>query len=189
MEQQQFFTDIFDSDELDCAALLAYTTGFLPDALAHSTRERIEQRLAVVPWVYRSEMHRQTGEGAFVLCSFWLIEHLIREGEITRADKLLDAIIARASPLGLYSEEIDPATGDFLGNFPQAFSHLGLITAILNIERAKKDDDFARLPEHEKFQASVGRAVGVLGVIAGFWRVPKTLRLLFSSQSKWRKGH
>lgn len=132
-------------------------------------------------------MHRKTGEGAFILCSFWLIDHLIREGEMGRAEELLEAIVACASPLGLYSEEIDPTTGEFLGNFPQAFSHLGLITAILNLERAKNDRDFARMPEHEKFQASVGRAVGALGVIAGFWRVPNTLRLLFSTKSKWRE--
>lgn len=166
-------------------ALLAYTTGFLPDALARSTRERIEERLGALPWLYRSEMHRKTGEGAFILCSFWLIDHLVREGEIARAEQLLDAVIACASPLGLYSEQIDPGTGEFLGNFPQGFSHLGLITAILNVERAKRDPRFAHVPEHEKFQASIGPAVGILGVIAGFWRVPKTFRLLFSSKSRW----
>lgn len=186
-DQQQFLGAIFDQDELDCAALIAYSTGFLPDALARTTRKQIEKRLGAGPWLYRSEMHRKTGEGGFILCSFWLIDHLIREGEIARAEELLDAIIACASPLGLYSEEINPETGEFLGNFPQAFSHLGLITAILNLERAKKDPEFARMPEHEKFKAGVGRAVGVLGVIAGFWRVPRTLWLLFSSKSKWRE--
>lgn len=183
-----FFAEVFDDDELGCSALLAYTTGFLPDALARNTRERIEQRLGAFPWLYRSEMHRATGEGAFILCSFWLIDHLVREGDIARAEQVLDAIIARGSPLGLYSEQIDPGAGEFLGNFPQAFSHLGLITAILNVERAKRDPRFARMPEHEKFQASVGAAVGVFGVIAGFWRVPRTFRLLFSSKSKWRGG-
>lgn len=183
--------EALDDAELGCSALLAYTTGFLPDAIARKTREHIEEKLGagrggIIPlFFYRSETHRESGEGAFILCSFWLIEHLLREGEIGRADRLLEQIIAHASPLGLYSEEIDPATGEFLGNFPQAFSHLGLITAILNVERAKKDPKFARLPEHEKFQASVGPAVGVLGVIAGFWRVPRALRLLFRTRSKW----
>ena len=185
---EQFFSEVFESDDLGCSALLAYITGFLPDALARSTRERIEERLAAKPWLYRSEMHRESGEGGFILCSFWLIDHLLREGEIARAEELLDAIIARASPLGLYSEQVDPGSGEFLGNFPQAFSHLGLITATLNVDRARRDKEFARMPEHEKFQASVGAAVGALGVIAGFWRVPKTLRLLFVSRSKWRGG-
>lgn len=181
----QFLSELFDSDETGCSALLAYVTGFSPDELARGTRERIEQKLAAGPWLYRSEIHRKTGEGAFILCSFWLIDHLLREGEIARAERLLEEIVAHASPLGLYSEEIDPATGEFLGNFPQAFSHLGLITAILNVERAKRNAKFARMPEHEKFQNSVGAAIGVMGVIAGFWRVPGTLRLLFSTRSKW----
>ncbi|HSH39665.1 MAG TPA: glycoside hydrolase family 15 protein [Chthoniobacterales bacterium] len=184
-EGVEFLSEAFESERLDASSLLAYNTGFLADELARSTRERIEERLGTNGWLHRSDDDAQAGEGAFILCSFWLIEHLVREGKIARAERLLETIIARASPLGLYSEQFKPATGEFLGNFPQAFSHLGLITAILNVERAKKDRHFARMPEHEKFRASVGAAVGFFGVIAGFWRVPKTFRLLFSSKSKW----
>jgi hypothetical protein len=154
--------------------------------LARSTRQEIEAQLAVPPWLYRSTSHRATGEGAFVLCSFWWVDHLIREGNLARAEEMLEEIIAAASPLGLFSEEYDPGTGAFLGNFPQAFSHLGLIATVLNLEQAKKDPHFAVLPDHEKFQRSVGATIGVRGVIAGFWRVPRTFQLLFSRQSKWR---
>lgn len=175
-----------ESGDLGTSALLAYTTGFLPEAIARCTREEIERKLFVAPWLYRTVEHREKGEGAFVLCSFWLIDHLLREGEIARAEKLLEKIIAHASPLGLFAEEIDPATGEFLGNFPQAFSHLGLITAILNVEQSKRDRKFARLAEHEKFQRSVGVTIGIRGIVAGFWRVPRAMRLLFRTRSKWK---
>lgn len=69
-----FLADAFDGDSLDCSSLLAYNTGFLPDAIAQSTRERIEERLGVSGWLYRSEKDKQEGEGAFILCSFWLID-------------------------------------------------------------------------------------------------------------------
>lgn len=173
---------------IDCTAFLAFTTGFLPESLARSTREEIERRLAVSPWLYRSDWHRHSGEGAFLLCSFWWIGHFIREGDLKRAETLLDQIIAAANPIGLYSEEIDPNTGEFLGNFPQAFSHLGVTSAILDLQRAKRDRRFAALPDHEKFRHSVGATIGVRGVIAGFFRVPRTIRLLFRTRSKWREA-
>ncbi|MGI9173352.1 MAG: glycoside hydrolase family 15 protein [Chthoniobacterales bacterium] len=100
---------------------------------------------------------------------------------------MLGQIITHVSPLGLLGEEIDPKTGAFLGNFPQAFSHLGLIQSILNLEWAKKDPGFYQLADHEKFQRSVGLTIGWKGVIAGFFRVPRTAVLFFSSASKWPK--
>lgn len=176
-----------EGDGLDAVALLAYTRGFLEHETGRMTREKIEKTLFEDGWVYRSRAHRGRGEGAFVLCTFWLIEHLIREGETDRAEQLLDRAIAAASPLGLFAEEIVPESGAFLGNFPQAYSHLGLISAILNMDAARRDASFARLPEHEKFKRGVGRTVGVRAVLAGFWRVPRTLKLLFASRSRWRR--
>lgn len=123
-----------------------------------------------------------------MLCSFWLINHLLKEGAVDRAEKILVQLLERISPLGLFSEEIDPQTGQFLGNFPQAFSHLGLIGAILNLDLAKRKPVLAGLSDHEKFERTVGPTVGVRGVIAGFFRVPKTLALVFSSRSKWQDG-
>lgn len=185
-EGRKYLAEQYGGDVIDSTALLAFTTGFLPGPLARSTREEIERRLAVGPWLYRSDTHRQSGEGAFVLCSLWRIGQLIREGELARAESLLEEIIAAASPLGLYAEEIDPVSGDFLGNFPQAFSHLGLIAAVLDLEQAKAQPGFAARPDHEKFQHGVGRTIGVRGVLAGFWRAPRTFWLLFSNRSKWR---
>ncbi|MET8516875.1 glycoside hydrolase family 15 protein [Streptomyces sp. NPDC005077] len=78
-------------------------------------------------------------EGAFVLCSFWLVDNLIGQGRIEAAEELYASLCARASPLGLLSEQINPSTGEFIGNFPQAFSHIGIIASGVNLARAKAD--------------------------------------------------
>lgn len=78
-------------------------------------------------------------EGAFVLCSFWLVDNLISQGRIEAAEELYASLCARASPLGLLSEQIDPTTGEFMGNFPQAFSHIGIIASGVNLARAEAD--------------------------------------------------
>jgi GH15 family glucan-1,4-alpha-glucosidase len=76
-------------------------------------------------------------EGAFVLCSFWLVDNLVGQGRIEEAEELYASLCARASPLGLMSEQIDPTTGAFTGNFPQAFSHIGIIASGVNLARAR----------------------------------------------------
>ncbi|MEV8593278.1 glycoside hydrolase family 15 protein [Streptomyces sp. NPDC052012] len=76
-------------------------------------------------------------EGAFVLCSFWMVDNLIGQGQLDKAEELYASLCARASALGLLSEQIDPTTGAFMGNFPQAFSHIGIIASGVNLERAK----------------------------------------------------
>lgn len=176
----------FETKEVDASELLAFTTGFLDRDEAVATREVIEARLATGPFIRRSELINHQ-EGSFLICTFWWINHLIMEGALERAEELLEQMIARGNPLGLYSEEIDPDTGDFLGNFPQAFTHLALIETVLNLEHAKRDPKFAALPDHEKFRKSIGATIGWRGVLAGFWRVPATFRLLFSKRSKWRE--
>jgi alpha,alpha-trehalase len=75
-------------------------------------------------------------EGAFVLCSFWLVENLARQGQLDEASELYASLCARASALGLLPEQIDPSTGEFAGNFPQAFSHIGVIAAGVTLARA-----------------------------------------------------
>ena len=80
----------------------------------------------------------QGDEGAFVLCSFWMIDNLALQGRIEEAQERFERMCNRTNVLGLLPEEIDPGTGDFLGNFPQAFSHLGMISSGFNLERAMR---------------------------------------------------
>ncbi|MTD57031.1 glycoside hydrolase family 15 protein [Amycolatopsis pithecellobii] len=75
-------------------------------------------------------------EGAFLLCSFWLVDNLAMQGRLDEAGELYASLCARASPLGLLPEQIDPSTGDFTGNFPQAFSHIGVIASGVTLARA-----------------------------------------------------
>jgi GH15 family glucan-1,4-alpha-glucosidase len=80
-------------------------------------------------------------EGAFLLCSFWMIDNLVLQGRTEEALEQFDTMCARTNALGLLPEEIDPGTGRFLGNFPQAFSHLGLISSGVGLWRAGVDKD------------------------------------------------
>lgn len=75
-------------------------------------------------------------EGAFLSCSFWLVDNLAKQGRVEEATELFTSLCARASPLGLLPEQIDPSTGEFAGNVPQAFSHVGVISSGINIAQA-----------------------------------------------------
>jgi GH15 family glucan-1,4-alpha-glucosidase len=133
------FTQAFDSEELDAAALLVPLVGFLPpsDERVLSTIDAIERELLEEGLVrrYRSFDGLRGREGTFVICSFWLVSALARAGRRERAEQLFDEIVRFANDLGLLAEEFDPRTGEPLGNFPQAFSHVGLITAAHDLDR------------------------------------------------------
>ena len=77
-------------------------------------------------------------EGAFLLCSFWLVDNLAQQGRLDEAMDLYCSLCSRAGTLGLLPEEIDPGTGAFLGNYPQAFSHIGVISSGVNLARLTK---------------------------------------------------
>jgi len=138
----------YETDSLDASTLLAPLFGFLAgdDPRMRSTVDAIADELTDDGFVlrYRTE-ETDDGlrgrEGSFLICSFWLVSALAVVGEIQRARDLMERLLRVASPLGLYAEEFDAATGRHLGNFPQAFSHLALIEAagrIILAERLKE---------------------------------------------------
>jgi alpha,alpha-trehalase len=147
-EARQAFAQSFDSDELDAAQLLMPILGFLPadDPRMRSTIEAIAADLTEDGMVlrYRNDEGLNadglTGEeGTFVICSFWLVTCLAKAGEVERARALFDQLAGYANDLGLLAEEIDTADDELLGNFPQAFSHIGLIVAAHAIDRAREE--------------------------------------------------
>ena len=120
--------------------------GFLPatDERMRSTIEAIANELTedglVLRYRNREGMNADglTGEeGTFVICSFWLVSALAKAGEVERAEALFEKLVSYANDLGLLAEEIDTAAGELLGNFPQAFSHIGLINAAWEIDTAR----------------------------------------------------
>lgn len=141
--QKHAFTMSYESDALDAANLMLPLIGFLGfgDRKTVGTVEAVRKKLAKGSLVYR---YRQDDglrgkEGAFLVCSFWLIACLAGMGLVEEAERSMEELVACANHLGLFSEEYDPDTGEALGNFPQAFSHMGLILAANRIARAKKD--------------------------------------------------
>ncbi len=118
------------SDELDASLLLLARTGFVDgkDRRFTQTIRAIRTELAEGPLLYRFSGAHEI-EGAFVACSFWLVDALVRNGRTNQARKLWRQLISHVSDLGLLAEEIDPATGAFLGNMPQGLSHLALLDA------------------------------------------------------------
>ncbi|HEY6470707.1 MAG TPA: glycoside hydrolase family 15 protein [Candidatus Dormibacteraeota bacterium] len=145
-EKRGAYAQAFDSDELDAAVLLMPLVEFLPatDMRMRATIEAIARDLTDHGLVlrYRSQAGLNADglmgkEGTFVICSFWLASCLAQAGEIDRAEALFERLSGFSNDVGLLAEEIDTATGELLGNFPQAFSHIGLINAAWEIDQAR----------------------------------------------------
>ena len=135
----------YETDALDASTLLAAIFGFLPgdDERLRATVLAIADELTENGFVLRYRTDETDDglsgkEGTFLICSFWLVSALAIVGEEQRARDLMERLLRIASPLGLYAEEFDAATGRHLGNFPQAFSHLALIEAAARIIVAER---------------------------------------------------
>ncbi|MEV4654768.1 glycoside hydrolase family 15 protein [Micromonospora sp. NPDC049301] len=125
------YTGAFESDHLDASVLIMPLVGIVDggDQRMRSTMTVLEQRLS-----HNGLLRRWDGDPAgFVICSFWLVGCLALAGEEDRASRLFEQLAGRANDLGLFTEQIDQVTGEPLGNFPQAFSHIGLINAAGNL--------------------------------------------------------
>ncbi len=140
-ERLQAFKQSFEDEHLDAAALMLPIVGFIEgdDPRMLSTIDAIMDQLVVDDLCYRyldAPEGLSGGEATFVLCTFWLIDALILAGRMDEAQRLFERTLERATSLRLYAEEIEPATGAHLGNFPQAFSHIGLINAAVSLAHA-----------------------------------------------------
>lgn len=136
------FVQSFDSDVLDAAALVIPRIGFLPatDPRVLSTVEQIQRHLVRQGYVYRylAPDGLPGREGAFLLTTLWLVEALTLCGKTDEARKSFEHVLSLANDVGLYSEEVDPATGAFLGNFPQGFTHLSILRAAVDFAHVEK---------------------------------------------------
>ena len=134
---QNAYTGAYDSAELDAAVLVLPSLGLEPATSPRviGTIEAIRRQLSAGgPLVYRYPPGTDGldgGEGAFLPCSFWLVEALARTGQGDEAEALLAQLLPLGGPLGLFSEELDPASGEHLGNYPQALTHAALVQAVL----------------------------------------------------------
>jgi GH15 family glucan-1,4-alpha-glucosidase len=142
-EQKQSFVQYYGSEAIDASALLISLTGFTAptDPRMLKTLDRIQKELTHAPHVFRYRVDAAADdglkgtEGTFSICSFWFVEALTRARRLEEAREYLEQMFTYANHLGLYSEEIGP-TGEALGNFPQAFTHLALIRACYFLNEA-----------------------------------------------------
>ncbi|RVW05043.1 glycoside hydrolase family 15 protein [Rhodococcus spongiicola] len=159
VDERGVFTQRYGHPSLDASLLLAPLLRFLPadDPRIRATVLAIADELTEDGLVLRYKVETTDDglsgkEGTFTICSFWLVSALVEIGEFHRAKQLCERLLGYASPLKLYAEEIEPKTGRHLGNFPQAFTHLALINAVVHVIRAEESGDTGT------FQPAHGRA-------------------------------
>jgi GH15 family glucan-1,4-alpha-glucosidase len=151
------FVQAFGSKQLDASLLLMPLVGFLPadDPRMRGTVEAIESRLLIDDeFVLRYETDDgldglPPGEGAFLACSFWLVDNYLLQGRYGDARRLFERLLGRCNDVGLLAEEFEPRAGRMLGNFPQAYSHVGLINSALNLARSEGPAE-ERAQAHER---------------------------------------
>ena len=138
------FTQSFGSDELDASNLMIPLVGFLPAdeprvlSTINATEEHLTDDRGLV-YRYQSQDGLEGKEGTFLLCTFWLAQALATAGETARARSVFERAAAFVNDVGLLSEEVDPVSGELLGNFPQALSHIGFVNAAWAISEAEQN--------------------------------------------------
>src|SRR5438067_883251 len=147
VDERGVFVQHYDTTALDASLLLLPLVRFLPptDERIRATVFAIADELTDHGLVLRYRTDQtddglEGREGTFMICSFWLVSALCEIGELERARGLCERLLGYASPLGLYAEEVEARTGRHLGNFPQAFTHLALINAVMHVIRAEETE-------------------------------------------------
>jgi GH15 family glucan-1,4-alpha-glucosidase len=140
--QANSFVQYYESTQIDASLLMLPLVGFLPpeDPRIQGTIEAIRKNLTVDDFVLRYRTHEDIdglpkGEGVFLACSFWMVDNLILQGRTEEASEMFERLLGLRNDLGLLSEEYDPHDKRLIGNFPQAFSHVGLVNTAWNFNR------------------------------------------------------
>ena len=156
------FVQFYGSKRLDASLLLIPLVGFLPasDSRIRGTLRAIEDKLLVnEDFLLRYETENSgdglpPGEGAFLACSFWLVDNYILQGRHVEARRLFHRLLSYCNDVGLLAEEIDPLSGRMLGNFPQAYSHVGIINCALNLSRQASPAEQRATPQNSPITAT-----------------------------------
>ncbi|HUE39763.1 MAG TPA: glycoside hydrolase family 15 protein, partial [Candidatus Binatia bacterium] len=142
--QRNTFTQAYGSRQLDAAVLMMPLVGFLPpkDARMIGTVAAIERELVREGFVLRYSTEEvedglPPGEGVFLPCSFWLADNYVLQGRREEATRLFERLLGVCNDVGLLAEEYDPAARRLVGNFPQAFTHVGLLNTAMNLSKRK----------------------------------------------------
>jgi GH15 family glucan-1,4-alpha-glucosidase len=177
----------YDHPGTDAALLLAPVVAFPIDRGAlEATVAAVERELRHGDFVYRykCEDGLEGGEGAFLICSFWLADALLHLGRHGEAKALFERLLECANDVGLYAEEVDPETGAFLGNFPQAFTHLALIGTAAQLDLYERHGPSALVGSHaDRARFGVGATLGWRAIWSAFKATRRVGRLLSSRRS------
>jgi len=136
-EKRQSFVQFYGSEALDAANLIIPMVGFLPPdhervkgTIAATLRDLTSEDRELV-YRYRNDDGLPGEEGVFAICTFWMAQALVLSGDAEQGERIFCRMLKHANHVGLYSEELDPATGGFTGNFPQGLTHIALINCAL----------------------------------------------------------
>jgi alpha,alpha-trehalase len=156
-ERAGAFTQVFGSEEIDASNLMLVITGFLPGddprmkATIDATAQRLTDKRGLV-YRYLGHDGLSGEDGTFLLCTFWLAHAQALAGEVEAAIATFERAVAVINDVGLLAEEVDPRNGEMIGNFPQAFSHIGLINAAWAITQAQLGSGLGTAPARKRPQ-------------------------------------
>lgn len=175
----------YEADNVDAALLMLPMLGLpLAEKLLAGTTANVAASLQQDDLVFRLPSGDDRHEGAFVVCSFWLVNALLAQGRGEEARELFERLLERANDVGLYSEEIDSESGSFLGNFPQAFSHIGLVNCAVNLALFDAGGvDAVSGIYSDRAKRAVGSTFGLSAVVRAVVSDPSMLKLFSSSKS------